>query len=103
MTLITPEPDGGLVSRVRAVDGVVDVYGSPLQQLSGILAAATGRSGERQADVAVSMRDGIPRVAARIATDPEYDTPETARRVADVLAENSPEDATITVQIARIH
>ncbi|WP_405373103.1 MULTISPECIES: hypothetical protein [unclassified Microbacterium] len=94
-----------LVARIRAVDGVTDVY-SPravVAQIPGLIAVAAGASEDRLAEVAVSMRDGRPSVAARVATSTADKTPAAARRVADALLANTPADAHISVQVARIH
>lgn len=97
------QPD--LVARVRAVDGVTDVYSprSTISRIPGLIAAAAGRADDRMAEVAVTVRDGVPLVAARIATASQDSTPDAARRVADALLANTPEDAQISIQIARIH
>lgn len=104
MTDTTPEPID-LVARVRAVDGVTDVYSphSALTRIPGLIAAAAGTSDDRLAEIAVSIRDGVPVVATRIATSLADSTAESARRVADALLANTPPDAQITVQVARIH
>lgn len=100
-----PSPQGDLVARIRAVDGVTDVYSprSVAARIPGLIAAAAGAADDRLAEVAVSLRDGRPAVAARIATSSEDSTPAAARRVADALLDNTPPDAVVTVQIARIH
>lgn len=94
-----------LVARVRAVDGVTDVYSphSALTRIPGLFAAATGTSDDRLAEVAVSIRDGVPVVAARIATSLADSTADSARRVADALLAHTPGDTAITIQVARIH
>lgn len=104
MTDSASAPGADLTARVRAVDGVTDVYSprSAVVRLTGVI-AAVGRSDHREAEIAVSVRDGVPVVAARIATAASDDTPQAARRAADVLLEHSPPDATVTIQIARIH
>ncbi|WP_413354200.1 hypothetical protein [Microbacterium sp. 1P06AB] len=103
-------PDGqadqlDLVARVRAVDGVTDVYSprSAISRVPGLIAAAAGAADDRMAEIAVTVRDGTPLVAARIATASHDNTPAAARRVADALLTNTPEDAQISIQIARIH
>lgn len=100
-----PEDSIDLVARVRAVDGVTEVYSprSALARLPGAVAAAVGASDDRLADVVVSVRDGIPVVAARIATSVVDSTADAARRVADTLLLNTPADAAVTIQVARIH
>lgn len=97
------QPD--LVARIRAVDGVTDVYSprSTVVRIPGLIAAAAGADGDRMAEVAVTVRDGMPLVAARIATASQDNTPDAARRVADALIANTPDDARISIQIARIH
>lgn len=97
------QPD--LVARVRAVDGVTDVYSprSAVTRIPGLIAAAAGKADDRMAEVAVTLRDGVPLVAARIATASQDSTPDAARRVADALLANTPDDARISIQIARIH
>lgn len=98
------EPTTDLAARIRAVDGVTDVYAFPvgLARISGLVGAATGTSDDASADIAVTVRDGVPTVAARIAASVVDSAPEAARRVADVLLAGTPEDARITIQIARI-
>ncbi len=98
-------PADDLVARVRAVDGVTDVYSphSALARIPGLIAAARGTADERTAEVAVSIRDGVPVVAARVATSIDDSTADSARRVADALLASTPPDATITIQVARIH
>ena len=95
-----------LVTRVRAVDGVTDMYAPrpSLSQLPGRLAAAAGISPDGPAsEIVVTAQDGITTVAARIATSLHDDTVETARRVADTLLTNTPLETSVTVQVARIH
>ncbi|AZS44685.1 hypothetical protein BWL13_02279 [Microbacterium oleivorans] len=101
----TPEDQPDLVARIRAVDGVTDVYSprSAIARIPGLIAAAAGADGDRVAEVAVTVRDGMPLVAARIATASHDNTPAAARRVADALLANTPGDAQISIQIARIH
>lgn len=105
MNDVTPDEQPDLVARVRAVDGVTDVYSphSALTRIPGLIAAATGSSDDRLAEVAVSIRDGVPVVAARIATSIADNAADSARRVADALLANTPPDARVTIQIARIH
>ncbi|WP_439592951.1 hypothetical protein [Microbacterium sp.] len=105
MTTTPPDDQSDLVARVRAVDGVTDVYSphSTLTRIPGLIASATGASDDRLAEIAVSIRDGAPVVAARIATSIVDSTADSARRVADALLANTPADATITIQVARIH
>ncbi|WP_248171806.1 MULTISPECIES: hypothetical protein [unclassified Microbacterium] len=105
MSLQSPDPQSDLVARIRAVDGVTDVYSprSAIARIPGLIAAAAGAADDRLAEVAVSMRDGVPAVAARIATSAEDSTPAAARRVADALLANTPPDAVVSIQIARIH
>lgn len=97
------QPD--LVARVRAVDGVTDVYSprTALARIPGLVAAAAGASEDRLAEVTVSVRDGEPVVAARIATSSSDSTADSARRVADALLASTPPDARIVIQVARIH
>lgn len=99
------DPPADLVARVRAVDGVVDVYSSrsALARISGAIAAATGASDDRTAEVAIAMRDGRPAVDVRVATSASDSTPDAARRVADLLLGSIPEEQTVEIQIARIH
>lgn len=98
-------PADDLVARVRAVDGVTDVYSphSALTRIPGLIAAARGTSDARSAEVAVSIGDGAPVVAARVATSIDDSTADSARRVADALLASTPPDARITIQVARIH
>lgn len=105
MSVHTPDDQPDLVARVRAVDGVTDVYSprSAVARIPGLIAAAAGAADDRMAEVAVTVRDGMPLVAARIATSSEDRTPDAARRVADALLANTPEDARVSIQIARIH
>jgi hypothetical protein len=105
MSLHTPDDQPDLVARIRAVDGVTDVYSprSVVARIPGLIAAAAGAADDRMAEVAVTVRDGMPLVAARIATSSEDSTPDAARRVADALLANTPEDARVSIQIARIH
>jgi hypothetical protein len=105
MSTLSPEPQDDLVARVRAVDGVTDVYSphSTLTRIPGLIAAAVGTSDDRLAEIAVSLKDGVPVVAARIATSLADRTTDSARRVADALLAQTPPDAVITIQVARIH
>lgn len=105
MTDTSPEDYPDLVARVRAVDGVTEVYSprAAITRIPGMIAAAAGASGDRFAEVTVSVQDGMPVVAARIATSLSDSTAESARRVADTLLASTPPDATITIQVARIH
>lgn len=105
MSTTPPEPHADLVARVLAVDGVTDVYSphSALTRIPGLIAAAAGSSDDRLAEIAVSIRDGVPVVAARIATSLADSTADAARRVADALLAGTPPDAAITIQVARIH
>ncbi|WP_065569814.1 hypothetical protein [Microbacterium oleivorans] len=103
-----PEEPGDeldLVARIRAVDGVTDVYSprSAISRVPGLIAAAAGAADDRMAEVAVTVRDGMPMVAARIATASHDNTPDAARRVADALLANTPDGAQVSIQIARIH
>jgi hypothetical protein len=105
MSLESQDQQPDLVARIRAVDGVTDVYSprAAIARIPGLIAAAAGTADDRLAEVAVSIRDGVPAVAARIATSSEDSTPAAARRVADALLDNSPADAIVSIQIARIH
>lgn len=105
MSASSPEEQSDLVARIRAVDGVTDVYSprSAISRIPGLIAAAAGKADDRMAEVAVTVRDGMPLVAARIATASHDRTPDAARRVADALLANTPADAQISIQIARIH
>ena len=99
-------PSNELVTRVRAVDGVTDIYTAQpaVARLPGLIAAAAGRSPDGPAtEITVASHDGTTEVAARIATSMQDDTVETARRVADTLLAHTPLDAQVTLQIARIH
>jgi hypothetical protein len=105
MTIPPLADDGDLVARVSAVDGVTDIYParSALAQIPGLIAAATGASGDAVADVFVGVKDGVPTVAARVATDAADSTTAAARRVADVLLDQTPPQTRIAIQVARIH
>lgn len=101
-----PGETSDLITRVRAVDGVSDIYTprAAVAQLPGIIAAAAGMAADGPtAEILVAVKDDIPTVAARIATSRLDSTPETARRVADTLLSATPEGTRITLQIARVH
>jgi hypothetical protein len=93
-----------LVAQVRAVDGVTDIYSArpALAQIPGLIAAATGASGDSVADIVVAVKDGVPTVAARVATAIADSTPAAARRIAEVLLEQTPPQTRIAIQVARI-
>lgn len=105
MNDIVPAPDPELITRVRAIDGVADVYSprSTLARVGGAVLAAAAGSEELGAEIAVGTSDGMTTVAARIATSSLDETPSTARRVADVLRDSTPPDSAIVIQVARIH
>ena len=104
MTETTPiAPD--FVTRIRAVDGVTDVFSYPvgLARVPGVIAAATGAAEDRTTDLAVTVRDGVPTLATRIATSAGDRAPDAARRVADALLDLTPPNVRIAIQVARIH
>lgn len=105
MTSELPAPHE-LVTRVRAVDGVTDIYAPAptAARLPALIAAAAGISPDGPAsEIVVTSTDDETTVAARIATSSQDDTVETARRVADTILAQTPLDAHVTVQVARIH
>ena len=101
-----PSETHDLITRVRAVDGVSDIYTprAAIAQIPGLIAAAAGTATDGpSAEILVTVKDDVPTVAARIATSRQDSTPDTARRVADTLLAHTPEGTRITLQIARIH
>jgi hypothetical protein len=99
-----PDPLDPLDEAVLAVDGVAGLFPAqrPLALVSDrILAAVTG-SGASASVVVATEGDGEV-VTARLAAASDRPVRETARRVADRLAELHPDPSTvIRVQVARI-
>lgn len=102
----TPSSDE-LTARVRAVDGVADIF-TPIGNVAHIpkvVTALVAGEPQRLSTVAVSNGDTSVSVTARIGTHHNASTPDTACDVADVLLESigANTDAIIHVQVVRIH
>lgn len=105
MTLPIDAARPDLATVVLALDGVADIYPpqGALAQLPGLLTSmVTSTPGHKE--IGVQVEDGHTAVTARIATHRSEPTPQTARRVADViLATIAEPDATVTIRVERIH
>jgi len=106
MTAEAPHDPAELSAQVLTVPGVTSVFAPrpTLTQIPRVLASATAGSDEGGvADLLVSADDdGAITVSTRIATSAEYSSVETARRVADALLAQTPAEARIVLQVARI-
>lgn len=106
MNIIAHNDSSTLADSVRTIPGVTNIF-TPRGERAAIpqviAAASAAAGGGPIGDIVITTDEhGLPTVSTRIATSLEDSTVATARRVADALLAQSPVDARIVLQVARI-
>ena len=94
-----------LTSLVYAVDGVAQIFpaASVVARIpSAVSALISGSGAEGLLRVEATTEGGRRTLKARIGTDRDVSTPDTARRVADLMLERLPDEGIVHIQVARI-
>ena len=106
MNIVAHNEPSALADTVRTVPGVTNIFTPPSERagIPQMIAAASAAADDGPiGDIVITTDEhGLPTVSARIATSLEDSTVGTARRVADALLAQSPPDARIVLQVARI-